>query len=106
MAAIKACAKARQWERALLIVTDDMAEYGVVPTVKSLNAVISACVKSGKLEKRLNGLLLQEGRCLLCLLLRLLCEGKIILRLHRLLLCQSHCLIAVCAYGTGPRWWA
>lgn len=51
MAAIKACAKARQWERALLIVTDDMAEYGVVPTVKSLNAVISACVKSGKLEQ-------------------------------------------------------
>ena len=51
MAAIRACAEARQWERALLILTDDMAEYGVVPTAKSFNAVISACVKSGKLER-------------------------------------------------------
>lgn len=51
-AAISACEKARNWEKAIELL-NEMQSRGVEPTVMSFNATISACEKGGQAEKAL-----------------------------------------------------
>ena len=46
-AAISACEKGGQWQRAMCVL-DDMLKAGVTGNVISLNAAISACGKGGQ----------------------------------------------------------